>query len=417
MTQLTALIPSLLGAITLVGCSEPPLSAFTGGAGGVAENAGNSAGLAAEAGKAGGAGGSAAGSVASAGSAGAAGGGASGAAGQGGQGEPAGGSGMVGVFVAQGHEGRITRSCDDGLTFPYNHSEDDAYRCFIDDQHDCDHSEFAGRGLAFGAGSFVATWGWGYPGTLQRSLDGKTFADVMTATPTFADVAFGNGLFVACGNPTHISSDGSSWETGGELSFDFNYRGIEFVPAGGGTFIVTGESAEQRAISYSHDGKVWLAASERPATCGQELRGIAGSDSVIIVASGRGHICRSTDGGDKWTEQQVAERFTSQPLWTGSEFWIYSGDQRYQSADGEAWTSEAITPSNIQIGTLARSPGGTLVAANDGWLVWYDDQRLFRSTDGLTFTVLEPPGAITGSHPLKFISYGYVPAGAGCGLP
>src|SRR5262245_41437883 len=57
--------------------------------------------------------------------------------------EPAGGNGMVGVFVAQGHEGRITRSCDDGLTFPYNHSEDDSYRCFVDAQHDCDHSEFA----------------------------------------------------------------------------------------------------------------------------------------------------------------------------------------------------------------------------------------------------------------------------------
>lgn len=413
MTRLPALIPPLCGAIMLLGCSELPAASTTGGAGGPGAGAGNSSTSPNALGGAGFAGhGGATGGIAGAPEA-----GASGAVGQGGQVEQAGGNGMIGVFVAQGHAGRITRSCDDGLTFPYNHSQDDAYRCFSDDQHDCDHSEFAGRGLAFGAGSFVATWGWGYPGTLQRSLDGKSFIDVMNETPTFADVAFGNGLFVAGGNPTYVSSDGSNWELGGELSFDFNYRGIEFVPAHGGTFIVTGESDEQRAISYSRDGKVWLAASDRPATCGQELRGVAGSDTVIIVASGKGHICRSTDGGDQWTQTQVAERFTSQPLWTGSEFWIYSGTERYQSVDGEAWSSQSITPSTIQIGNLARSPGGTLVAANEGWQVWYEDQRLFRSTDGLNFTVLEPETAMTGSHPLNFLSFGYVAASPGCGRP
>jgi len=329
---------------------------------------------------------------------------------------PVGGSGPVGVFVAQGHNGRITRSCDDGLTFPYNHSADDDFRCFIDDEHDCDHSELAGRGLAFGMGSFVATWGWGQPGKLQRSVDGMTWTDVMTDTPTFADVAFGNSLFVACGNPTRISSDGTSWEMGGDLSFDFNYRGIEFVPAGGGTFIVTGESGEQRAISHSHDGKTWMAPSERPQQCGQELRGIAGSDSVIIIASGQGHVCRSSDGGDTWTFAEVSERFTSPPLWTGTEFWIYSGNQLHKSPDGELWQSLAIEPSSIQIGNLARSPAGTLVAANDGWQVWYDDQAFYRSTDGVHFSALERDVAFKGSHPIYFMGFGLLPASSGCGL-
>jgi hypothetical protein len=334
-----------------------------------------------------------------------------------GSGGGAGGDGMVGVFLAQGHHGRITRSCDDGLTFPYNHSEDDAFRCFIDDDHDCDHSEFAGRGLAFGNASFVATWGWGHPGKLQRSVDGTQWSDVMTETPTFADVAFGNALFVACGNPTHISSDGVTWKMGGELSFDFNYRGIEFVPAAGGTFIVTGESNEQHAISYSHDGKIWLAPSDRPAQCGQELRGIAGSDSIIIIASSQGHVCRSTDGGDTWAFKQVSERFTSPPLWTGSEFWIYAGDELHQSADGEQWQSQPVQPSGISIGNLARSPQGTLVAANDGWQAWYDAQRFYRSTDGVSFSVLEPMVSIEGSHPIYFMGFGYLPATSGCGLP
>jgi hypothetical protein len=322
---------------------------------------------------------------------------------------------LVGVFVAQGHQGRITRSCDDGLTFPYNHSADDAFVCFSDADHDCDHSAVAGRGLAFGSGSFVATWGWGHPGTVQRSTDGKVFSDVITETPTFADIAFGNGVFVAGGNPTPISSDGSSWSMGGKLSFDFNYRGIEFVPTAGGMFIVTGESGDQRAISWSRDGKTWTAASERPDLCGQELRGVAGSDAVMIVVSGQGHVCRSTDG-DTWTYATVTDRFTSPPLWTGNEFWVYSGAKLFKSSDGQAWTSQDIEPKNIAIGPLARSPQGTLVAANDGWQVWYDKQQFFRSTDGVHWDVL-PKTAFTGSHPIYFMSFGYVPASAGCGLP
>jgi hypothetical protein len=336
-----------------------------------------------------------------------------GVGGGGGAGE--GGVAPIGVFVAQGHEGRITRSCDDGLTFPYNHSADDQFRCFSDAEHDCDHSEVAGRGLAFGAGSFVATWGWGHPGTLQRSSDGKAWTDVMTATPTFADVAYGNGTFVACGNPTRVSSDGQTWEMGGKLPFDFNYRGIEFVPTAGGLFVIAGESGDSRALSFSHDGKLWQAAAERPEPCGEQLRGIAGSESAMIVASAKGHVCRSTDG-NSWSLAMLSERFTSPPLWTGSEFWIYSGARLFKSADGLDWSSQDIDPPNIQIGALARSPGGTLVAANDGWQVWYEKQQFFRSTDGLRWSAL-PANAFTGSHPINFISFGYVPPSPGCGLP
>lgn len=326
-----------------------------------------------------------------------------------------GGAPLVGVFVGQGHEGRITRSCDDGLTFPDDVSKDDAFRCFTDAEHDCDHSEVAGRGLAFGAGSFVATWGWGHPGKLQRSVDGKAWSDVMTETPTFADVAYGNGSFVACGNPTRVSRDGQTWEMGGQLSFDFNYRGIEFVPTAGGLFVVAGESGMNRAISYSPDGKSWLAAEARPGPCGEQLRGIAGSEAAMILVSAKGHVCRSTDG-KVWTFASVTDRFTSPPLWTGQEFWIYSGAKLYQSPDGLTWTNQDVDPPNISVGALARSPAGTLVAANDGWQVWYEKQQFFRSTDGVHFTLL-PPGAFKGSHPINFLSFGYVPASAGCGAP
>lgn len=335
--------------------------------------------------------------------------------GAGGGGAGGGAAALVGVFVAQGYEGRITRSCDDGRTFPFNHSADDQFHCFADEQHNCDESEVAGRGLAFGAGSFVATWGYNRPGKLQRSTDGKEWTDVMTGTPPFEGVAYGNSVFVADGNPPSVSSDGKTWSRGGKLSFDFDYRGIEFVPTAGGTFVVTGDSADQKAISLSRDGKVWKAASKLPAQCIQDVCTIAGSPSVMIVSSEQGHICWSADG-DAWTYVAVADRFTSRPIWTGTEFWIYSGAELFKSADAQSWSSVTIEPANIEIGALARSPGGTLVATNAGWDVWYGEQHFFRSTDGVHWDVL-PKTAFTGSHPITFIGFGRVPASAGCGLP
>lgn len=77
-------------------------------------------------------------------------------------------------------------------------------------------------GLAFGAGSFVATWGYELPGKLQRSTDGKEWHDVMTGTPPFAGLAYGKSVFVAGGDPTSVSSDGKTWSAGGKLGFDVN---------------------------------------------------------------------------------------------------------------------------------------------------------------------------------------------------
>jgi hypothetical protein len=397
--------------LALAGCGVEPASVPVLGSGGSPTQTGGSAGQA---------GAAPSGVLPSGGASGAAGVGGALPAGAGGgaggaSGSAAAGSPSVGVFVAQGHHGRIARSCDDGRTFPHNRSADDAFRCFSDAEHDCDHSALAGRGLAFGGGSFVATWGWGYPGRLQRSLDGAQFDDVMVDTPTFADVAFGNGLFVACANPTRVSADGKAWQMGGDLGFDFNYRGIEFVPTAGGWFVVTGESDERRAISISRDGKSWSLASQRPASCGQELRGIAGSPEVMLIASGRGHVCYSSDG-DVWQEVQVSERLTSPPLWTGSEFVVYAGAEQLTSADAKVWSARTIEPADIAIGALARSPDGTYVAANDGWQVWYEKQRFYRSRDGSSWETL-PEGSFSGSHPIYFLSFGYVPETEGCSAP
>jgi hypothetical protein len=318
----------------------------------------------------------------------------------------------VPVFLAQGHYGRTTISCDDGHTWVQDRSEDDAVRCF-EGGLDCDHNAFAGRGIAWGDGVFVLTWGWGQPGTLVRSEDAASFSPVLTDTPTFADVAFGNGRFVANNSPTRISDDGGqTWIEGGPLAIDINTRAIEFVPHAAGWFIVAGESGEQRAIVRSPDGVTWTPASERPEPCASYTLGMAHGGGVTLMASGHGFVCRSLDGGDTWTHVPIAEQLTSTPLWTGGEFFVYTRDVLHRSADGAAWTSEPVQGGAV-IGPVARSPEGTFVAANDGWMVWYEKQQFYRSADGVAWETL-PADAFVGSHPIYFMAHGRVAPGAGC---
>jgi hypothetical protein len=318
----------------------------------------------------------------------------------------------VPVFVAQGHYGRTTISCDDGRTWVQDRSEDDAVRCFEGDL-DCDHNAFAGRGIAWGGGQFVLTWGWGQPGTLTRSEDAASFTPVLTETPTFADVAFGNGRFVANNSPTRISDDGGkSWAEGGPLDIGINTRAIEFVAHEAGWFIVAGESGEQRAIVRSPDGVTWTPASDRPEPCGAHTLGLAYGGGVAVIASGQGFVCRSLDGGDTWAHAPVSGQLTSPPIWTGDEFFVYERDALHRSADGAQWTSEPLT-AGVVIGPVARSPEGTFVAANDGWMVWYEQQRFYRSEDGVAWETL-PADAFVGSHPIYFMAHGRVTPGAGC---
>src|SRR5690606_3362440 len=144
-------------------------------------------------------------------------------------------------------------------------------------------------------------------GTVVRSEDAASFETVLSETPTFADVAFGNGRFVANDSTTQISDDlGATWAPGGPLEIDINTRAIAFFPHDAGVFVVTGESGEERAIVRSVDGVTWTPASARPRECGSHVIGMAYGAGVGIIASGGGGVCRSSDGGDTWQHVAVS---------------------------------------------------------------------------------------------------------------
>ncbi|HTJ85497.1 MAG TPA: hypothetical protein VL400_27455, partial [Polyangiaceae bacterium] len=327
-----------------------------------------------------------------------------------------GAGGLVPAFVLQGHMGRTALSCDDGHSIVADQSADDTVQCWgdADGLPDCDHSEWAGRGLAYGDGQFVATFGWGHPGTLRRSTDGVNWEDLITSAPNFADVAFGAGRFVANASPVKTSTNGIDWSDGGDLGMTVgNVRAIGFVPHAGGLFVSTGETGDQRDIVMSADGATWTHPSSRPAECGQYVRNVTYGAGKIAIFSGAGTVCTSSDGGDTWTLATIAASLSSNGIWTGTELMVWDGGTRYRSADGSEWQSEAISPSSARIGAVARSDAGTFLATHDSWLGWYDEQKFYRSTDGLTWEAL-PAGSFVGGHPINFIEFGWVAPSDAC---
>lgn len=353
----------------------------------------------------------------------------SGSAGQGG-----GSVTNVPMFVAQGMVGRTIVSCDDGLSWVANRSDDDAYPCFSDATHDCDHHSGAGRGITFGAGYFVATFGWGKPGSIRRSRNGTDWANTLEGK-TFAGIVYGNGKFLAGERPPQVSSDdATTWTPGGNPdSAQWNARRTGFAPHAGGRFFLAFESGGSDLNYSDDDGATWKRPTTLPAECAAGMQwegGFAYGNGVALVLGGNGIACSSKDGGDTWTATNIGTTATDGRLiWDGSAFiaWGRANNTpvRFSSSDGLTWNT---TPTMVRekdangvlqtkpgpsIGAVARSDSGTYVAVNGGWQQWYDKQRFYRSTDGITWDTLDA-GKYVGSHPIQFIAFGMGERGGAC---
>ncbi|MDI1480244.1 hypothetical protein [Polyangium sp. y55x31] len=379
---------------------------------------------------AGGAGGSA-----GEGGAGGQGGGGQGGGGQGGQGGGVVDPELVSIFVAQGMVGRTVISCDDGMTWVGNRSDDDAFPCFSSAETDCDHHPGAGRGITYGNGFFVATFGWGKPGSIRRSKNGVDWENVLEGK-TFAGIVYGNDVFLAGERPPQVADAfGAMWTPAGDVTSEvWNVRRTGFAPHDGGRFLLAFGSGNGNDINVSKDkGATWARPTTLPGACAGDIQwsgGFAYGNGVIVVLGGTGVACRSLDGGDTWTESNIGGQVDGRLIWTGDTFVTWGRDAefiplRYTSPDGDTWTK---TPTEVRkknadgttqtspgplVGAVARSDGGTYVAVNGGWDQWYEKQRFFRSTDGVTWDEL-PTNAFTGSHPIQFITHGVGERSAVC---
>lgn len=358
-----------------------------------------------------------------------------GGAGQGGAGQGGAGQGggivdpnLTAIFVAQGMVGRTIISCDGGNTWVGNRSDDDAFVCFQDAATDCDHHPGAGRGIAFGDGYFVATFGWGKPGSIRRSKNGVDWTNVLEGK-TFAGVVHGDAGFLAGERPPQVSTDiGATWTAGGDPdSMVWNVRRTGYAAFDTGRYLLAFESSGATDINVSKDmGKTWARPTTLPASCAASMQwegGFAYGNNTIVVLGGDGVACRSLDGGDTWTESNIGGSVSGRLLFGKGEFVTWGQTPqfkpvRFTSPDGATWTMTdtkvskknpdgTVTMSaGPNVGAVAINDAGTTyVAVNGGWQQWYDKQRFYRSNDGVNWDEL-PAGSFVGSHPIQFIAYG-----------
>lgn len=331
------------------------------------------------------------------------------------------GTGRVPIFLAHGKLGRTMLSCDDGRTWIANRSERPNARCWdttATENIECDHHAWSSVGMIEADGYFLATYGWGYPGMVRRTEDGVTWTDVLPGH-TFAGMAYGNGRIMANDHAPWTSPDAGAvgtWKKGADItSVGWTVRRIGFAPSttgGLGRFIITLDGE----IQLSDDiGASWKPPTTRPSTCAVNTVNIVNGNGVTLIVQGDGSVCRSLDRGTTWTHHPVAGAFSSNALFGGGAFYVWNGATRWRSTDGLTWVSNAGTPMDVSIGPVARSDDGTFVATRGGWQVWYDKQRFYRSTDGITWEVL-PASAFVASHPITGFVFGYAKPSAECPL-
>ncbi len=309
----------------------------------------------------------------------------------------------VAMFVALGQGARTVISCDDGETWV-------GERAVVDDNDD--HGPFSSRSLASGDGVFVAGVGWGNPGRVRRSADGVTWEQTLPdpdgepLSSGIVGVAFGGGLFMAVERRrTFWSEDlGLTWEERGEIPATSNLRVAGASRFEEGRFYVAGDGGQ--VFYTADDGATWQAPSDIQESGCENANltrrgGIADGDGVLVIATDVGLACRSDDGGSTFTIHALAQGAASNPVWTGSGFYVAGGGQGMWSPDGVDWTASALQPADAEIRRVAVNPDSGVYVA-----VARDGDRFYRSLDGIEWTQL-PEGDFTPGNDLTQLVFGY----------
>jgi hypothetical protein len=354
--------------------------------------------------------------------------------------------GKIPIFVAQGDMGRTMVSCDDGNTWVGNRSWDlegdplvcgskQAKRCTdmncsysvngqCKTEPCCYDTPDISKGVIYGAGAFVATWGWGQPGSVRRSTNG---IDWTTTHPddSFGGVAFGSGKFVVASRTPFFSGDGSTWTASKGADFRnadgstmWSVRRFAYADyQGEGRFVAVASGNTDRDMLVSSDGgQTWWRPTTIPSACAIDVStygGIVSGNDVIVIVDQHANACRSTDGGKTWSLTATGlTQVLSHGVWTGKEFRFW-GDDAYMvtSADGATWSkTKMATP--MRLGPVAMGGSGTLVGTGSVW-DGYEKQHFFRSTDGLTWKSLATTAFVQG-HNVLYLAFGYADPSTTC---
>ncbi len=334
--------------------------------------------------------------------------------------------GTVKVFMATGHMGRTIMSCDDGQSWIKDRSVDDTARCWVEQTNpkyvECDHTPYSAQGIDYGDGYIYADYGWGFPGSIKRSSDGVNW-QIVRSGGSGGSVAYSGGTLFSPWNGWSLSTDkGLTWatvENAPDETFDFPQ-----VHRVGTRFFITSRT---NGIARSLDqGRTWNIPAGFESNSAST---VAGGNGLIVTAGfargagpeflNKGYISRSRDGGVTFTSQKVFEaqgmEWTTNLVFTGTHFVIYSAGQQWKSTDAINWTKTdmVLTGSANRLwwnGPLAYNPSTqTFVSVIGTWGWNYERQVAYRSTDGVTFTELAAD-KFKGGHPIRKIIIGEMPA-------
>ncbi len=175
-----------------------------------------------------------------------------------------------------------------------------------------------------------------------------------------ADVAFGNGTFVAVGKQTvATSTDGFKW-TKRTLGTDFYIRSVAF---GAGRFVAVGDPG---MAWVSENGIDWAAVSAPE--LGSNMRRILFGSGKFKAVGAQGRIASSTDGTE-WNSENSGVIIALANVALGDDKWVAVGDAGgVLFAVGDAWTAASPFTSGWVMGVAFA--GDTFVAVGTDTLIW-----------------------------------------------
>ena len=289
--------------------------------------------------------------------------------------------------------------------------------CEVSDPCDCGHNPGFSKGIAYGDGWFVATWGWGHPGSVRRTRNGIDWEETYSGQDAmFGGLVYGADHFVLSSRSPYYSTDGSGWIAGEEADFRgpggeivWSVRRLGFADQGTGTFVATANPPQDVLVTRDF-GQTWVPPTSIDDACLASVGtygGIATGNGVVVGVGDDGVACRSTDGGDTWTLGNVGgDGIYARLLWTGEQFITWAPGMAYTSPDGETWTATPTTPDGVWLGAVAQSEATGTFAANGRVWDGYESQSFWRSTNGIDWEEL-PADAFTGGHYIFEMAFGW----------
>lgn len=327
------------------------------------------------------------------------------------------------VFVASGDMGRTIMSCDGGLTWTHDQSDDDTVRCGVvgdPNYKDCDNSSKAAQGLDAGDNWFFANYGWSQNGEIRRSQDGVHWTSLRS--DGWGDgVAYSKGVLLLNWSTWFTSPDfGVSWST--VTSSSLNTLSHPKLTRSADLMFAMGTSTPALAVS-ADQGQTWsVPAGFKPEWTGQIAKGnnlIVSVGTLVVTGNPTlGYEAYSSDNGVIWHSQNLftANVSWSGPIFDGNQFVAWANGIAWKSADGATWTQRPMVVNGTGAVSAVAMSGPVAFDSTTGTYVMipsgqsYATQQAYRSADGVTWTLLDA-AHFAGGHPIHDLVVGDMDSG------